>query len=554
MEVSRIINKSNRLFSSAERVNNEILWDELAEFTMNNQHKFFRQPASSFTDISTFASTNAGTKKTRRLFDSTAIQAVHDLAAAFQGLLTNPATVWSRLRFKDDALNNNEEAVMWLEDVNRIIHESFNTSNFNVEIGKAYQNFVSLANMIMLHEAKEDDNGNFDGYRFTSMHMGQISWEENKDGLVDSVYIKFQMTARQAIEKWGDAVSHEIREAVENDPDKHFDFLQAVFPRDKKDIKLNAVGLAPGKHRPFANVFIDMNSSRMLEEGGYYEFPFYIARWSLLPSERYGRGPGHIALPEIRSLNRLKRRALEAIDLQVRPHWFVNQRDVFGSLDMRPGAISVVRNHEGIREHVTQARNDVMQFSSQEMQENIKRMYFLDKLQPLATLEKKERMSQFEVVKRLEEMQAVLGPVLARLNNELLQPLIVRSFKILLRSGTLPELPGILAEQGVDVDIVFVNQLARAQQVQDITTIQQWINDLALLAQAKPEVLDNIDADGVAKHTAKILGVPEEAVANDDVVAQIRQQRAEAAQRQAALESANMAADTAVKLGNSQEE
>jgi hypothetical protein len=538
------------VFSSSERQNNENLWAELAEFMLNNQFSFNRRSnTASTTDISSVISSTPGTKKTRRVYDSTALQAVADLSSAFQGTLTNPATVWSELRFKKEVLNNNSEAVAWLEKANNMIHDSFNESNFDTEIAKSYQSLVALANTALFHETKDNENtGEAKGFRFTSLHLSQIAWEENKDGIVDTVYRRFTLTARQAIQKWGDKVPHDIAKLADSDPTQLFDFTHAIFPRDPKDVKLNELGLAVGEHRPIASIYFANSDDGILEESGYYEMPVYVPRWSLLPGEQIGRGPSHLALPDTRTLNQLRKRGLEIIDLQVRPPMLANQRDVFGQLDLRPGQISIVKDHNGVREFVSQARNDVMQFSAEELREAIKGIFFLDKIQPLATLNKKERMSQFEVTKRLEEMQSVLGPVLSRLNSELLQPLIVRSFKILLRSGQLPEMPASLKEVGVDVDIVFVNQLARAQRVSDVSNIQQWVQNLGMLAQLDPTVIDNIDSDGIARHTAKILGVPEVAVANiEDVEAQ-RQARQQQAQQQQALESAQQVADISASV------
>lgn len=547
-QAQKLLQRADQLFSSPERLNNENLWNELSEFMLNNQNNFNHINAATQTDISSMVSSTAGAKRTRRLYDSTALQAVQDLASAFQGTLTNPATVWSKLRFQNERLNNDQESVRWLEAVNRLIHNKFNESNFDTEIAKAYQSLVAMANMVLFHEIKEDDRGNFIGYRFTSMHLSQIAWMEDKDGIVDTVFRKFTMTAKQAFEKWGPAVSDVIMKALEKEPDKEFDFLHAVMPRDPKEVKLNELGLASPEDRPVASIYLEIQGSNILELGGYYEMPIYVSRWGLMPGERYGRGPSHLALPDTRTLNQLKMRGLEAIDLQVRPPIFANQRDVFGQLDMRPGGISIVRDHNGVREFVSQVRNDVISFSVEELKNSIRGIFFLDKLLLPPRTETGE-MTAFEVAQRTEQMQRVLGPTLSRLNSELLQPLIVRSVKILLREGQLPELPSAIQEEGLDVEIVFVNQLARAQQQQDVSSIQQWVQGLAVLAQAKPEVLDNIDADGIAKHTAKILGVPEIAVTNDDEMQNIRQQRAQQMQQLQQLEAVNKGADAASKLG-----
>lgn len=548
--IDSLIRKSDALFGSVERSNSDHLWNELAEYMLNNQHGVFLSGQSTANaPLLGATSVTPGVKKTKNVYDSTALQAVQDLAAAFQGTLTNPATVWSKLRFQNDELNNNEEAVQWLESVNNIIHKEFSESNFDTEVAKAYQSFVSLANMVLMQEERINDDGTFGGFRFTSMHLGQIAWAEDKDGLVDTMYRKFNMTGKQLVEKFGEENLHKnVVRAAEKEPHRNFELMHCIFKRDPKEVKLNELGLAPGDKRPIASVYIDVENKHMIEEGGFYEFPSYVARWSLMPGEVYGRGPGHLALPDTRTLNRLKKRGLEAIDLQVRPPMLANQRDVFGQLDLRPGAISIVKDHNGVREFVSQSRADILQFSVEELRASIRGIFFLDKLLLPDRTETGE-MTAFEVSQRLEQMQRVLGPTLSRINSEFLSPLVVRSFKMLLRAGALPSVPRVLQELGIDIDIVFVNQLARAQQVQDVSTIQQWVQNLGTLAQLVPEVIDNINGDGIAKHTARILGVPEIAVTDDEQVEQIREQRAQQAQQQEQLEAANLAADTIAKTG-----
>lgn len=539
LDVSKIIYRGESLFSSLERGNVEELWKELSEFMLNNQYSAFKDAHTGVID-STINS--KGSRTTRRLFDSTALQAAQDLASAFQGTLTNPATIWSKLRFKEEDLNNDSEAVKWLEQVNLLIHNALNESNFNTEIAKGYQSFVALANMVLFHE--ENDNGDF---IFTSVHLGKVVWAENKEGMVDTIYRKFSLTARQIIEKFGKKVNIDIIKASMEDPDREFPFLHFIGPRESKNIKINKLGVTSAKNRPIASLYIDMTHHDLVEEGGYYEMPVFVARWSLLPGEIHGRGPGHLSLPDTRTLNKLKQRGLEAIEMHVRPPLFANQRDILGKLDLRPGGISIVKDHTGLKEFVSQSRMDVLQFSVEDLKASIKSIFFLDKLLLPPRTETGE-MTAYEVSQRTEQMQRVLGPVLSRMNNELLSPLIVRAFKILLRNGKLPEVPAILKQLGINVDIVFVNQLARAQQIQDVSTIQQWIQGLAMLAQLKPEIMDMINADGIAKHTAKVLGVPEVAVQNDKEVQAIRQVRAQQQQQMQMADMAMKGADVASKV------
>lgn len=546
-QAGTILKRAEKAFDSTERKNAEPRWDILSEFLLNNQSGIFTGsgPANTLASEQT-----PGAKKTQRVFDSTGMQAARDLAASFQGTITNPATTWSKIRYTDDKLNDNEEAVKWLEEVNRIMHNKFNESNFDTEIGKGYQSFTALGSMALFHEPQDDgEAGLLEGFRFSALHLAEVVWEENKDKLVETVYRKFDMSARQAVEKWGvENLADKIIECLEKDPDKKFKFLHAIYKRDPKEVKLNSVGLAPAKERPFASLYIDMSSGNVVEESGYYEFPVHVARWELMPGEVYGRGPGHVSIPDVRTLNRLRQRALEAIDLQVRPPIFANQRDIFGPLDMRPNAVNILRDINGVREFATQARTDVVQFSQEDLRNSIRQTFFLDKLL-LPPRNETGEMTAFEVAERTSQMQRVLGPVMSRLNSELLSPMIVRSFKMLLRSGQLPEMPNVIKEQGLDIEIVFVNSLARAQQVEDIQTIQQLAQQMAFMAQVNPEVVDNFDVDGAFRHIAKTLGVPEVVVKGADEVAELRQVRAQQQQQAVAMQQANMAADTAAKAG-----
>ncbi len=101
---------------------------------------------------------------------------------------------------------------------------------------------------------------------------------------------------------------------------------------------------------------------------------------------------------------------------------------------------------------------------------------------------------------------------------------------------------------GVEVDIEFVNQLARSQRIEEVSNIQTWVQQLGLMAQLKPEVLDLLNADEAGYHTGKIIGVPESVMQDEKTVAKIRQQRAQMQQAQMALAAGTQVADIGAKM------
>jgi hypothetical protein len=157
-------------------------------------------------------------------------------------------------------------------------------------------------------------------------------------------------------------------------------------------------------------------------------------------------------------------------------------------------------------------------------------------------------MTATEVSERHEEKMLMLGPVLERMHNEILDPLIDITFDQMADSGILPPAPKEL--QGHQVNVEFVSMLAQAQRAIATNGIDRFVSSMEQIAQVKPEVLDKFDADRWADSYADMLGVDPEMVLPTDKVQAIRQQRAQAQQQAAQQEQANQAADTAQKLAS----
>lgn len=521
-----ILKRARRSFSSTERNNQETRWSELSEFILPSQSGIFE------------GKDTPGGKKTQRLYDSHAIQSNHDLAAAIHATLTNPATRWSKLRYKSDELNNDKESLVWLEEVNKTIHETLNESNFDMQVSMAYLGFPALGTMALFHESDPD---NPTGFRFKALHLSEIAFSENHMGIVDRLYRKFEMTAEQIESKWPDHKAKVVRDCLKDNPDKKFKIYHCLGPRDKKKVDMKS-DLAEPKKRPYESLYVLESGSEILEEGGYYEFPIYVVRWQTLPGEVYGRGPGDTALPTIRSMNRLKELDLQVAAKNANPPFLAGQRGVIGQLDMRPGSVSIVRDINQIREMVVQKRLDISQYTLEDFLQQIRSIFFLDKLQLPPRTETGE-MTAFEIQQRVEQMQRVIGPTLSRLNSEFLTPLIVRCFKVLLRNGALPNPPELVQRQGINIDILFLNPLSRSQRIEEVTSTQALLQDVGLLSQLNPEIIDYIDFDQIVKHTAKIRGVPEIIIRPDSEVQELRQQRAQAQQRQQQMQEAIAMAD-----------
>ena len=538
----KLLKRIECLFNSKERVANEKTWATLTAYLLPNQSGIFNR--------SGYASAGAGDKKTAEVFTSFPIDQAQKLTSALQGILTNQATVWSKYRESRDFLNESVEVNQYLEASNKIVHSLLNDSNFYTEVSKAYQQWVVCGNMVVFHEEKPKQDGatKYGGFKFTALHLSQVAWAENKDNFVDKVAYRYELTAEQAIEKFGDKVSQVIQEAVVSQPDRMFQFVLWIAPREASKVKVNKAGVAKPKERPFQSLVIEVNTKNVVEESGYYEFPMYVARWDMLPGETYGRGRGHLALPDIKSLNKLSKQYQKAVDKDIDPPLLMNQRDIFGAVSRNPGSRSVVKDINGYREMVSNARTDRITELYKEYQANIKAMFFIDQI-ILPPREDIGQMREVEVLERIKQTHTVLGPVVPRVNAEFLIPFMNRNIKMALRANILPELPEDLKETGfgLEIDVVFMNELATAQKMTTVTTIQQYMQQIAGMAQLDPTILDTINFDEIGVLEGRAMGVPETILRPEDEVQQIREARAKQQQAQAALEAANLAADTASK-------
>ena len=137
----------------------------------------------------------------------------------------------------------------------------------------------------------------------------------------------------------------------------------------------------------------------------------------------------------------------------------------------------------------------------------------------------------------------VIGPVLGRLMNEMLRPLIDRVFALMLRADMLQPAPALI--QGRDVDIEYVSPLAMAQKSSSLNNTMKALEILMPLAQALP-VGDHIDPDGLVRHITDSLGVPKMTLKSQREVDAMRQQRQEMQQAMQEREALSQdVADTA---------
>lgn len=535
-----LLDRADQAFNTIERKHSETEWKVISENVLPNQSGGYELGSTPGA-----ANVNPGSRRTRKIMDSSPVQNNQDLASAMHSTLSNPATQWSKLQYSNETLNNHDEAVSWLQNANKVIHKYLSESNHDVEIAKNFPQYTALGNQVLLEEPVQDEKGNLLGLRFKAIHLAEVAWEENLQGDVSTIYRRFQLTAAQAYEKWQEGAGKKIVEAATKEPNLKFSFVHVITPRHPSQVK-SIGGKSRPTEMPISSTFISRCDNVILEEGGYYEMPVFVTRWNTAPGEVIGRGPGSVAIGTILTLNKLQQDVMHSLARAARPTWAVQRSDIIQGLALVPDGVNIMHNINGIKQIETNARFDVTQMSAVDMRELISKIFFIDKVMLPPRTEIGE-MTATETLQRAEEMQRIFGPTVSRVIKEQNSPLITRTFRILLRAGVLGEVPEIVKQEGLEVDIGFVNQLARAQQLEEVTNVLGFAQDVGALAQLNPEALDYFDVDEAVKTIGKVRGVVESVVTSDEAVQNLRKQRSEQQERQQALESGVQLADISSK-------
>jgi len=513
-----------------KRQNWDNLWDEVAHFVLPTKADFISRR-------------EGGAKRDQELYDSTAITSNQTLASGLHGALTAPSGRWFHIRFRDEHLNKDDAAIEWVEDSVDRIYKAIEESNFNSEVNELYLDLCCFGTAAMLVETGKTDNQ--DTLNFRTVHLSEVAVAENVDGHVDTIYRSLKFTARQARQLFPtEDLGESIERALQDKPDKEFEFIHAVYPREG----VEAVEFAPGKDRPWASCWVQVKDKKLIREDGYYECPWMVPRWSKLSGDVYGFSPAMMARADIRTLNAAKLFEMRAWEKSIDPPTLASYNGIIGDLRLDPGGLTYVRDINGIKPMQNGTQWQVSQIKSSELITNIRRTFFNDQLQ----LHEGPNMTATEVRARMELMQQILGPVVGRLQSEFLNPLIQRVFMVMFRAGLFAEPPASLLQGGSKLDVEYVSPLARAQKMEEVFAVERWFQQLGGMAQVDPTALDVIDFSKMGRMLAKRLGVPAEVMKSEEEMQKMMMQRQQEQaqqqqmmQRQVALDQSGQAAQVA---------
>jgi hypothetical protein len=457
-----------------------------------------------------------GAKRMELVYDGTAIHAAEMLSASLHGMLTNPNLAWFELAYMDREYNQDDEALEYLEQVSEIMNREFQRSNFSEQVHELYHDLVTFGTGVMFIA----DAPNKNGVRFATRHISECYVAEDELGRIDTVYREFKMNLRSLVRQFGeDAIGDEMRKKLAKDPYDEITVVHIVMPRDDRDAqRIDAA------NKPFASIYIEPKQKIVLREGGFDEFAYVCPRFLKSSSDEggYGRSPAMTALPDTAMINAMSKTTIAAAQKQVDPPLMVPDDGFVLPVRTRPGGLNYYRS--GSRDRIEPlnigANNPLGLNIEQQRREAIRQAFYVDQL----LMGNGPQMTATEAILKNEEKMRLMGPLMGRLQAELLQPMIERVYALLQRQRQFPEPPDII--QGTSFDIEYVSPMAKAQRQTDVQSIMRLFELLAPIASVDAGVFDHLDVDGLVRHMLKTLSIPASVTKGEGEVSLARDERA----------------------------
>jgi len=492
---------------------------------------------------------NKGDKRHNNIIDNAGIRANRVLGAGMMSGATSPARPWFRVSHPDKDLMEFSPVKEWMADVQQMLLGVFARANTYPMLHTLYEELGVFGT----HAVIGYDDFDKVIYHYNSP-TGEFCLDVDYRGNTNTLTREFERTVGQLVGEFGlNNCSTTVRNLYANgNYNAPVKVLHVIEPRTERDTRKR-----DRKNKPWASCYIEIGSEEArtsnlyLRESGFDTFPVLAPRWHKVGNDVYGQSPAMDALGDSKQLQHLSLRKANAVDYQTKPPIQLPTAARGQEQNFLPGGVSFfdapdnrnsARTLWDVNLNLQHLREDIM-----DTRQRIESAMYSDLFLMLANADK-NNMTATEVAERHEEKLVQLGPVLERLHNELLAPLVENTFARCVAVGMVPTPPKELQNQPLQVE--FISTLAQAQRAIGVNSIDRFVANLGAIAQFKPDVLDKFDQDKWADSYSDMMGIDPEMIVSNERVALARNARAQQAAAAQKAEQAAVEAKAAQSLGS----
>jgi hypothetical protein len=487
----------------------------------------------------------------RIILDDQATQASKTLASGMSSGMTSQSMPWLRLNIDGmEDMPNPSEIRGWLDSCQARLYEMLDKSNLYFCLNSCYEELGIFGTgcFIVLEDYE-------DFVRGTSFTIGEYYIACDNKGRVNTFCREFWMTVQQMVEEFGyENCSASVRQQWDwNLIDTLWKVRHMIEPND-----VAMLDMPDFKNMPFRSAYWDMadGTNTFLGMRGFKRFPVICPRWETVVTDQpYGYGCGTYALGHVRELQKTTQ---DKLLTQEKTHNPPMQADgsVDGHVSTIPGGVTRTNSNAvpnaGVRP-AYQIQANLGSFLELEnaLHDKIDKCFFVNLFLMLMNFDKNNMTAQ-EVAERQQEKIMMMGPILYRLQTELLDPLVSLLFGIAMDNKLFPPPPQQIA--GLPIKVEYTSILAQAQKQLGVQQISRVVGFIQTVVQAlggqDTSIADGIDWDQTLREVCDMEGSPAKMNKDQVLIDQIRKQRAKAQQQQAQMQMAEQAANAAHKVGS----
>lgn len=481
-----------------------------------------------------------GTKRIERQYSGRPVLNNEKFGAVMDDLLTPRNQEYHGLAPEDEELIEDQAVKVYLERVNKLLFAQRYRpeANFAAQKSQGYLSLGGFGNSCMFIG---EDVGI--GTHYITIPLKQLTWAQNHQGVIDTIYRCYPMEARNIVRQFGEKnVSPKVAKAMASGKEfEEFEVLHCTWPNEEM-----VAGRKDYRGMPWASRYILVEEKHTLLEHGYAAWPFSIGRYMLAPNEIYARSPAMACWGAILTLNEEKKTVLRSGQANVEPPLLLADDGSLDSFNMRGRAL----NYGTLTQDGTplvqplKVGGDVplglelMQLEHQEIDDA-----FLVGLYNMLQDENIKTATQAQEV--IRQKAVFLAPMMGRQESEDLGPLVAREIQVAAsqtkNAWIMTEMPDALRERGGRIKVHYTSPWARAMRAADAVAISRSFEALAQAIQIDPKSAFVLDVPGGLREFSNIIGMPAKLVRDQKLADQLSSNHDDAmAVQQAAAVAPNL--------------
>jgi hypothetical protein len=507
---------------------------EIAELVLPMMNVFFKQ-----------GNHTKGDKRSNKLMEGTAPHALQRYASAIEGFLTPRGERWSKLTTNNKDLNKLPQVKLYFEEINDLLFKVRYDprAGFGSQVNECLQGVGAFGTTALFPDGRvsqSDFGGLVPTMSYKSIPLVQIFISENSAGVADTAHRKFRHAARNWVADFKEECPERIRKIAEKEPDREFDLVHVVMPNP--EYRRGALGWRGMK---FASYYVDPECGKVVRRGGYNTQRYSVARGTKAPGEVYGRSPSMLILPEIKTVNEMRRGLLRAQHMTLNPPTLLHS-EYGANFQMEPRSLNYgMVSAEGRPLAIPYQMGNTFPPTEREMErirELINEAFLLTLFQVLVNRNSQETATM--TLQKAKEQAIILSPLIGKLQTEFLGGIIESEIDILSEAGALPEMPEEMIEAQGEYSVTYASDIQRALETGEIEAYGNWLQDALPMAERfNPHLLEVVDHEGVLMDAAEKRGISAKFIRTKEQLEELRARKAEEQQQAAALPVAQQAAE-----------